>query len=76
MCGLDAERIEQAGCIIGHVLDGIGRCHRLSGPRLPEGPADIRRPGLVEPGGQAAIAVVEQDWPEAGVRHRRSMLRP
>ena len=61
----DAERIQQAGAVVGHVLDCVGRIDRLARPRLLEGPPDIREPGLLETGGEPAIAVVEQDRPEA-----------
>ena len=68
MRGPDAERIQQAGRIVGHVLNCVRRVDGLAGPRLLEGPADIRRPGLIEPGGEPGIAVVEHQRPETGLR--------
>ena len=61
---LDAERIQQAGAVVGHVLDGVGRIDRLARPRLLEGTAYIREPGFLEAGGESAVAIVEQDRPE------------
>jgi hypothetical protein len=56
VCRLDAERVEQAGCIGGHVAEEIcGFCVSA------QGGGDVGRAGRIHPGGQPAVAVVETD---------------
>ena len=60
MCRRDAERVEEADRIAGHVVQRIRRVSRTTEQRH-----DVGRPERVELGGEADIAVVEPRHPES-----------
>ena len=72
MRGRDAERVEQADGVVGHVVERVRRL-RIAAERG----GDVRQARRLHLGGQAEVAVVEADDVEAALDElRRRSRRP
>ena len=61
MSPVDAQSIQQADCVVGHILECVRHTDSLGSSRRAEDRVEVGIPHLLDLGGQPYVTVVEPD---------------